>query len=144
MSKTEVFVTVTGLFSIVASTLLTVSLFSLVFPEKFQGVPLQDNLKYMEEEIYSQLRLNGIDVNIKEASLGLKIFLISSCLLFFLESLMMIAGVKTKKKCLLFPWVAHMFTELVLVCAILSLFCAGLFEVALLAGEDQAVYCSSV
>ena len=98
MSKTEVLVVVSGLFSIVASSLLSVFMFSLLMPAYFEGINLHENLIYLEDEIKKQLMKKHIDVDVHNISFGVKIGLTLSCLIFFLESLLLITGVKTKVK----------------------------------------------
>ena len=99
MSKTEVFVVVSGLFSIVASSLLSVFMFSLLMPAYFEGINLHENLIYLEDEIKKQLMKKHLDVDVHKISFGVKIGLtVSCCLSFFLESLLLITGVKTKVK----------------------------------------------
>ena len=98
MSKTEVLVVVSGLFSIVASSLLSVFMFSLLMPAYFEGINLHENLIYLEDEIKKHLMKKHIDVDVHNISFGVKIGLTLSCLIFFLESLLLITGVKTKVK----------------------------------------------
>ena len=152
MSKTEVFVVVSGLFSIVASSLLSVFMFSLLMPAYFEGINLHENLIYLEDEIKKQLMKKHLDVDVHKISFGVKIGLIMSCLIFFLESLLLITGVKTKVKNiklkthdwhisvqikkLMLPWICHTLLELIVLSAILSLICASLFETtALIPGK---------
>ena len=97
-SSSEVLVITSGLMSIVTSSLLIVFLVSLLVPDQFYGVSLAGNLQFLETEIETQLELYSISspVPVNTISYITQLVLISLCSVFIIESLYLIAGVKSK------------------------------------------------
>ena len=154
-SSSEVLVITSGLISIVTSSLLIVFLVSLLVPDQFQGVPLAGNLQFLETEIETQLDLYSISspVPVNTISYITQLVLISLCSVFIIESLYLIAGVKSKvsyfiltntylsynfifqKKLYLLPWSFHLSVEFLLFTGLMITICISLFKVAIIPGK---------
>jgi len=133
-SSAEQYLMLSGILSTVVCPILIVFIISLIIPESFGELSLFDNSKYFESEIIAQFRLYDIDVPVTEIFSWIKIGLVVSTSIFFLESLFCIAGVKIQKKSFILPWIIHLAIEFSLFTALMVLSCIAIYEFAAIPG----------
>jgi len=132
-----------GLLWLITSALLMVPLTSILSQLQFEGFMFQDNLILFEQEIQSNIPkynwteddpMHNVLLSVPRYTpytiLGGTVY----CALMVMESALLVAGVRSKTRLLLLPFIFHSFIDLFLFLNLGGFLCAAFFSLGLVPG----------